>query len=353
MLERELVLTGPKQIGYISYQEKEPRGNEVLVRTTVSGIKQGTEINLYRGANPFAKEIFDPVLRLFRPPQDGEQVAPWYPHRLGSWAVGVVEAVGPDVQRFKPGDVVHGPWSHRTGIIISEGRIFPVAPDVDRETMLFTDPGLFALASTHDAEIKLGDRVAIFGLGAIGLLAVQMAKLSGAAQVFAVDMIPSRLALAKELGADVAVNAAQGDTAISIKEMTNKAGVDVAVEISGAYSALQQAIRCVHREGLVVTTSYYGDTKGRVDLSREWHHNRITLRSSMPVWDNAHRWQPMWNRERLTRTAISMLEQGRLNVKRLIGARYAFDLAPEAYAMIDERPDESVKTLLTYSGNAH
>ena len=195
--------------------------------------------------------------------------------------------------------------------------------------------------------------MAIFGLGTIGLLAVQMAKLSGAAQVFAVDMIPARLALAKELGADVAVNAAQGDTAISIKEMTNKAGVDVAVEISGAYSALQQAIRCVHREGLVVTTSYYGDTKGRVDLSREWHHNRITLRSSMPVWDNAHRWQPMWNRERLTRTAISMLEQGRLKVKALIGARYAFDRAPEAYAMIDERPGESVKTLLTYSGNAH
>src|SRR5438132_11666878 len=108
MLERELVLTGPKQIGYISYQEKEPRGNEVLVRTTVSGIKHGTDINLYRAANPFAQEIFDPVLRLFRPPQDGEQVAPWYPHRLGSWDAGVVQAVGADVRGLQPGDALPG-----------------------------------------------------------------------------------------------------------------------------------------------------------------------------------------------------------------------------------------------------
>jgi threonine dehydrogenase-like Zn-dependent dehydrogenase len=122
----------------------------------------------------------------------------------------------------------------------------------------------------------------------------------------------------------------------------------VAVEISGAYPALQQAIRCVHREGLVVAASYYGDQTGRIDLAREWHHNRITLRSSMPVWGCSHRWQPMWDFSRLERVAIKLLEEQRLQVSPLIGARFPFERAAEAYARIDAAPGGAVKILLTY-----
>ena len=142
--------------------------------------------------------------------------------------------------------------------------------------MVFTDPARFALAAIHDAEIKLGDRVAIFGLGAIGMLAIQMARLDGATQVIAIDPIPERLELANKLGADITINPQDGDAAIAIKEATGGRGVDVAVEISGVYASLQQAIRSAHKEGLVVTASYYGDRTTPVDLSREWHHNRLT-----------------------------------------------------------------------------
>ena len=132
------------------------------------------------------------------------------------------------------------------------------------------------------------------------------------------------------------------------KEATGGAGVDVAIEISGAYAALQQAIRCVHREGLVVAASYYGDQTGRINLAREWHHNRITLRSGMPVWGCSHRWQPMWDFSRLERMAITLLEDRRLRVGPLIGARFRFERAVEAYARIDAAPGGAVKILLTY-----
>jgi threonine dehydrogenase-like Zn-dependent dehydrogenase len=104
----------------------------------------------------------------------------------------------------------------------------------------------------------------------------------------------------------------------------------------------------VHREGLVVTVSFYGDEAGHVDLSSEWHHNRITLRSSMPAWGCAHRCYPMWDRARLERVAIGLLEEQKLQVKPLIGARIPFERAAEAYAMIDESPGDKVKILLTY-----
>ena len=122
--------------------------------------------------------------------------------------------------------------------------------------MVFTDPARFALAAIHDAEIKLGDRVAVFGLGAIGMLAMQMARLDGAAQVIVVDPIPERLELARQLGADLAINPEDQDAGMAIKQATGGRGVDVALEISGAYASLQQAIRGVHKEGLVVTASY-------------------------------------------------------------------------------------------------
>ena len=344
----ELIVESPKQVTFAEYEDREPVGNEALVRTTVSGIKHGTEINVYRGIVPFADQVWDPDLRLFRPLREDEKAEPFFPHKMGSWAAGVVAQVGPDVRKFRPGDRVHGEWKHRQTVIVPEAKLYPIEDGVADETMVFSDPARFALAGVHDAAIKLGDRVAVFGLGAIGMLALQMARLNGAGQIFAVDPIPGRLELAKQFGADVAVNPTECEAGLAIKEASDGAGVDVAIDISGVYAALQQALRCVHREGLVVTVSFYGDKKGRVDLSSEWHHNRITLRSSMPVWGCTHRWQPMWDMARIERVAIGLLEEQKLQVEPLIGARIPFERAAEAYAMIDESPGDKVKILLTY-----
>lgn len=347
-MHRELVTLEPRKIGYLPYEDRDPAGDEVLVETTVSGIKHGTELNMYRGTLPFAEELFDLDARLFRPPRPEEKIAPFFPHTMGSWAAGVVRRVGPAVRSLRPGDAVHGEWKHRETVIKPEGVLYRIPPGVDGETMVFSDPARFALAAVHDAQIKLGDRVAIFGMGAIGLLAVQMARLNGALHVLAVDPIARRRELALQVGAQAALDPSADDVGLVIKEASGGQGVDVALEISGVYSALQHAIRCVRREGLVVTASYYGDAVGRVDLAREWHHNRVTMRSSMPVWGCSHRCYPLWDMERLERTAIALLEQGHLAVEPLIGARIPFARAAEAYTLIDQSPADAVKVVLTY-----
>src|SRR5262245_38070052 len=109
----ELIVHSPRQIGFAEYAERDLLGDEVLAETSVSGIKSGTEINLYRGNVPFASEVWDATLRVFRPAHEGETIKPFYPHTLGSWAAGVVRQVGPDVRGLKPGDDVHGEWKHR------------------------------------------------------------------------------------------------------------------------------------------------------------------------------------------------------------------------------------------------
>jgi threonine dehydrogenase-like Zn-dependent dehydrogenase len=344
----ELYVESPRKVVLKEYEDCDPKEKEVLIQTVVSGIKSGTEINLYHGENPFVNEVWDQDLRLFRPPRDGEAVTPFYPHTLGSWAAGVVKKAGTGVIRFKPGDLVHGEWKHRQTALMAEDSIYPLSQESDFETMIFTDPARFALAAIHDASIILGDRVAIFGMGAIGLIAIQMAKLNGASTIIAIDKIPNRLELAKGLSADLVFNPQSCDVGLSIKEATGGVGVDVAIEISGAYSALQQAIRCVHQEGLVVAASYYGDTISKIDLAREWHHNRITLRSSMPVWNCSHRNQPMWNLERIEHYAIKLLEDKKITVKPLIGERIPFEQAAKAYEMISDNAYANAKILLTY-----
>src|SRR3970040_292893 len=109
----ELTVEAPRRIGYTAYADRAPGGSEVRVHTRISGIKHGTELNMYRGTLPFADEVFDRDLRLCRPARDDERVAPFYPHTLGSWAAGVVEAIGPGVRCFAPGDWVDCEWEQR------------------------------------------------------------------------------------------------------------------------------------------------------------------------------------------------------------------------------------------------
>ncbi len=342
---QEFVVTAPYQIEFRDYTEPPLKPNEVRVRAIVSGIKHGTEMNIYRGKTPFATRAFDAEYRMFVP-QEGFNL---FPTNLGSWLVGEVVEVGSAVTRFKVGDRVHGGMAHRPTNVRPEDTLYPLAAEMKPETALFTDPAIFALGAVHDAQIKVGDRVAIFGMGALGLLAVQIARLSGAEAVFAVDTIDRRLELAKQFGADAVFNATRCDPALEIKNLTGKKGVDVAIEISGAYPALQSAIRSVHTCGLIVSASYYSGTP-QIELGAEWHHNRPTFVSSMPVWGNPHRCYPMWDLRRLEETALRLLENRRLITDPMIGKRFRYGEAPQAYRFIDQHPEETLKTLLDYDG---
>lgn len=341
---KEFVVVAERTIDWRDYDEPPLKPREVRVRSIVSGIKHGTEMALYRGKTPFLKGDFDPETRLFVE-RDGDSSL--YPMSLGSWLTGEVMEVGPEVTRFRVGDRVHGGLPHRPTNVADESRLYPLAPGMAPETAIFTDPTIFALVAVHDAQIKVGDHVAIFGMGTLGLLAVQIARLNGAETIFAVDTIPNRLELARQFGADAIFNAREVDPAVEIKRLTDKKGVDVAIEISGAYSGLQAAIRSVHVAGLIVAASYYSGSEP-IQLGAEWHHNRPTLRSSMPVWGMPHRSYPMWDLERVRQTAVRLLETGRLTTAPMVSKRFPYSQAAEAYRFIDEHPDQTIKTFLDY-----
>jgi 2-desacetyl-2-hydroxyethyl bacteriochlorophyllide A dehydrogenase len=342
-MPQEFVLTAPRAIAFRDYDEPLLGPDQVRVRALVSGIKTGTEMALYKGATPFLNSRFDPDYRLFLPAEAGAL----YPCTLGSWMAGEVVEKGSAVTELSVGDRVHGGMAHRPTNVRRASELHPVPRGISLETEVFVDPALFALQAVHDAAIKVGDRVAVFGMGAIGLLAIQIARMNGAETVIAVDPLAARLELARSYGADAVVNPLAGDTGLAVKDLTERKGVDAAIEISGATSALQHAIRCVRQEGLVVAASYYKEA-GALALGAEWHHNRVTMRSSMAVWGCSHRSYPLWDLKRVETTAIRLLESGRLRTEGMITHRFPYAEAPAAYRLLDTHAEKTIKILLTY-----
>src|SRR5690606_38325516 len=221
----------------------------------------------------------------------------------------------------------------------------------------------------RDGGVKLGDRVAIFGLGAIGLVAVQLARLAGASTVIAVDPLENRRGLAKVYGADVVLDptAHGGDAGLAIRMLTadgdpadppkgdriiggysedltqiSNLGVDVAVETSGNIPALHQAIRSTRFGGTVCVVSFYGRDASGLLLGEEFHINRLNLVSvraqSLPMRD-----APGWTLERMVRLSLDWMIDGRIRTDGIITPIVPFDESTDAYRMIDERPWESIK----------
>jgi threonine dehydrogenase-like Zn-dependent dehydrogenase len=346
-MPNELLLTGPRAIELAPYEDPPLKADQARAKAIVSGISHGTEIALYRGVSPFAGKRFDVDLRIFEPAADAQQ----YPMHLGYEWVGRVGSVGDEVRGIGVGDVVHATLPHRdtqTFTIADE----PVAPclvvpaEIEPERMTLLQSAAIALQAVHDARIKVGDRVAVYGLGTFGLLAVQLARLSGAAWITAVDPIAGRRGLARGLGADCTLDPASCDAGREIK-LAAGGGVDVAIELSGQYAALHQAMRSVRLAGTVVAAGFYVGVGEDLRLGEEWHHNRLTLVGSMSGWGAPHR-EPGWDRRRLRATALDLVARGRLEVDAFVTHRIPFERAAEAYELIDRRPAEALRVVLTY-----
>ena len=107
-------------------------------------------------------------------------------------------------------------------------------------------------AALNTATIKKGDTVAVVGCGGVGLNVIQGARIAGAGEIIAVDMNETKLALAKQFGATITVNASQGDPVSKVMELTEQRGADVAFEVIGLQQTIDQTITMTRRGGQAI-----------------------------------------------------------------------------------------------------
>jgi threonine dehydrogenase-like Zn-dependent dehydrogenase len=319
---------------------------DAVVRITLGAIC-GSDLRIYHGDAPMSR---------------GELI--------GHEFVGVVEEIGSEVQRFKPGDRVVSAFYTSCGICVlcrkgwfsqcahkgtfGFGEVYggglggaqaefvavphadhtmePISAEMSDEQAIFVgdilSTGFFA---AQRAEITPGDTVAVIGAGPVGLMATMCAQLFGPAKVFVVDMVDARLEIAQQLGG-IPINTRQVNPLEAIDAQTGDLGVDSSIEAVGAVASVDTAIRCVRGGGTISMVGVPSQYTGDFPYMPMWEKS-LTFRSGVC---NVHAYM---------RPLLDLIAAGRLKPEMIISHRMKLDDIEEAYRMFDAR--EATKIVLT------
>lgn len=346
-----LVYEAPKTMHHDIVEDFPLGPNDLRVKTLYTGVSHGTEMGVYRNLVPQFSKVNDPELHLLLP---ADKVHSWsYPLRScdpGSWGLGysnvakVIEK-GENVKDFEIGDVVYSASPHQTQVVKDASEFIKLPKGIDPKYGIF----FFNLNTTYnailDARIKLGDVVVISGLGLLGQLCAQMAKMSGASRVYGIDTYEKRRRAAEENGCDATFDpATDGDIALKIRRLTNNRGADVVMEVSGNTRALNEAIRIAAPDTTVTVVSWYQSEAKGLYLADEFHHNRIGLKQSQsahinPAFSNTY--------DLVRRNEICWEILQKLSLDNLMTVA-DYDTAPEMYKIIDEHADDVIQVVFRY-----
>ncbi len=346
---KALVFHGPSDIRYERYNDPELTvDNAVIIGVEASSIC-GSDLHIYHGDN-IGKADYSAGME---------------PFCVGHEFIGTILEAGPDVHTVSIGDRVfvaggtgcgrcqacrtrRGACKLATAFGLSTrlqgGQAeFVQVPNADRtvraipegvseeQALLLTDALATAHFGTSRADITPGDRVAIIGLGPIGLLGIELAFLRGASEVIAIDPVAARRRHAECLGA---VTLETGpDTAGRIRDLTDNALVDRAFEASGHPDAIASVPQVLRHGG---TASFIGLPQGRASLPmNQLIYRNLTIRAGVaPVPD-------MWA------DLLPLLQSGRLSGEGLFTHRLPLSDGAEGYRLFDAREDDVLKVLFT------
>jgi 2-desacetyl-2-hydroxyethyl bacteriochlorophyllide A dehydrogenase len=351
---RKLLFSGPRQLEFTDHPDEPLAPLSIRLRSLFSGISHGTEMNFYRGTAPHFTHRIDGGLF-----QKLEREKSPYPIWHGYETVGEVVEAGREVTDFKVGDIVWAGTPHadvQTCDTTLEGRPFfcERAPaGADPKSGIFLALAGVALDGCLTSALRLGETGLISGLGCIGLLCVQLAARAGVHPIIAVDPLPLRRQLAREFGADVVLDPLAGPLAEQVREINGGRGVDAAIETSGNWRALHQAIRCcASHYGRVVALGFYQGPGTDLRLGEEFHHSSFYPMGASSILAINHRGEPApgraWDRIRVYHTLAQMLGDGRLKTDGLLTHLIPYAQAAEAFALVDEHPEQVIKVALGF-----
>jgi threonine dehydrogenase-like Zn-dependent dehydrogenase len=330
------VATAKEQVAFLEYEPPALEPGQVRVKSLFGAAKHGTEMAFYKGyAAP--RGAYDAEYQVHT--TSAEMVR--YPFSLGNICVGDVIEVGPEVTRLSVGDRVFAYGSFREDHVWPEAvRKLPEGVPWQAATCL--DPADFALGAVRDGNVRIGDAVAVFGMGAIGLMAIQIAKTAGAYPVIAVEPLELRRQVALECGADLALDPTSCDAGLEIKKATGKRGADVCIEYSGSHLALQAALRGVAYLGTVVAGAFPGSYPAGLDLGAEAHMNRPSIVFSRACSEPNPDY-PNWDEKRIFDVAWRLLCNGTLLSEPVVRPVVDYQDLPTEYPKIATHPGENVK----------
>jgi len=298
--------------------------NQIEVESVCSLISSGTELKIFNGL--FDNAALDVNIK----GMDDAEMA--YPLAYGYSSVGKVVRCGDNVPAELIGKLVFSFSPHSSRLILDRECAHIVPDGISAEDAMFFPSVETALSLVHDANVRIGEKVAIYGQGLIGLLVTSILSLSnigsgdvGTITVF--DMLKDRLACASMMGASAALLPTQAEQA---------GPFDVSIEISGNGRALQSAIDFTSSGGRIILGSWYGNKDITLKLGIDFHRSHKTIITSQ-VSEIPAALTGLWNKERRFNLTWELLRI--ILPSRLISKTVTLDEAQVAYESLD-RGDE-------------
>jgi alcohol dehydrogenase len=351
-LMRALVFRGPGDITVTEVPKPKAGPAQALIRVTLTTIC-GTDVHIMRGEYPVQPGLV-----------------------IGHEPVGVIEELGPGVTGFKVGDRVlvgaitpcgqcraclsgrHsqcgrggdtealGGW--RFGNTINGAQAeYLLVPDAqanlakipddltDEQVVLLSDIASTGISGAESGGVRLGDKVAVFAQGPIGICASIGARLLGASMVIGVDGDDNRLAMAKKMGVDIVVDYRSTDVVKEIRALTG-GGVDVAIEALGTEPTFQNALNVLRPGGVLSSLGVYS---GKLQIPYE------SFGAGLADYRIVTTLCP-GGKERMRRL-MEMVRSGRLDLRPLITHRFRLDQIVEAYGVFSKREGGVMKVAIT------
>ena len=341
-MPKRLICPAAHILAWAEYSEPALAADQVRVQAEFGAAKHGTEMSFYEGYG-LVRGRYDGERQLFVPraPDDDP-----YPGTVGNMLVGRVIEAGPEVRRLGVGDRVCLYSGFRETAVAREADCWLMPEGMSWRSAVCLDPADFAVGAVRDGHVRVGDAVAVVGLGAIGLVAVQVARLAGADPVIGLDLLPGRRAIAERLGADVTIDPAACDAGLAIRDAAARCGAgrgaDVVLEYSGATAAVQTALRGVAYGGTVVLGAYPPAYGPGLDFGAEAHHNVPNIVFSRAC-SQPDRDYPRWDNDRIYARAWRLLCEGRISGDLIVDPVVPFEQLIDVYPRIPDHPEEYLK----------
>jgi alcohol dehydrogenase len=341
---KALVFRGTNHIGIEQVPIPRPGAGEAIIRVTLTTIC-GTDLHILKG-----EYVVKPGLIIGHEPVG-------VIHELGvgvtNYAVGervLVGAITPcgqcnyclsgewsqcggPIGGWKFGNTINGAQAEYLLVPNAQANLAKIPDDLsDEQVVLLADIASTGISAAESGDVKIGDTVAIFAQGPIGLCATVGAKLKGAGFVIAVESDPVRSEMAKRMGADLVLDHTTTDVVAEIRRLTDGVGIDVAIEALGTQATFESALRVLRAGG---TLSSLGVYSGKLSVALEpfaaglGDHKIITTLCP-------------GGKERMRRL-MQLVRHGRLDLRPLLTHTFSLDQITEAYQLFRDRKDGVIK----------
>jgi len=328
---------------------------DALIRITTTTIC-GTDVHILKGEYPVAKGLtigHEPVGIIEKLGssvlgfQEGQRVIAGAITPSGYSAACLCGVCSQDGPGTKHGFKALGGWRFGNTIDGAQAEYLMVPdamtnlaeiPDAltDEQVLMCPDIMSTGFAGAESGRVRMGDIVAVFAQGPIGLCATAGARLLGASQIIAVDTVPSRLALATRMGADQVVDFSKVDVVDEILRLTDGRGVDVAIEALGRQETFEAALRVLRPGGSLSSLGVYSsDLRIPLDAFSAGLGDHRIVTSLCPG-----------GKERMRRL-MSIIASGRLDTGPLVTHRFRLEQIEQAYEMFANQRDGVVKVAIT------